>query len=316
MKRKRRIQPTNVDASANPRRFRSSSQATGKAYVLTPRKLRILQALRHGPAPTALLNRPFYGGQPGWHGTVQKNLTDLFHEEYEGQKLVYRPGELNPDKGPGCQQAVYDLTPKGMEVAEVHVSVPRRDHPRHRVMGACIDLSFEQLGPEHGVVFHDQEEVLAHPNCPSETQNSGNPLLIELDGAKLEPDRLFKFESKATGLFRYWAREDCRGTVDFSNSSTKKISNKEKLDHYLELLTSKVYQKHWGLPNLSIMFVMTSEDRIDNMIHYLQGKKYAERFHFKALPQFSTKKWEYPKEPISELFTPWRTPHGLKDITK
>jgi hypothetical protein len=52
------------------------------------------------------------------------------------------------------------------------------------------------------------------------------------------------------------------------------------------------------------------------MRNHLRGKKYAEKFVFKVLPQFSTKRWKYPKDPIEELFTPWQTVNGPKLITQ
>jgi len=310
MRPKYRTKPVKVDASEHGRRFRNEPQSTNKRYVLTDRKIRVLQALRHGPAPSGLLVRPFFGGQPGYKQTVLRQLTDLFHEKYDGETLVWRPDELNPEGELG-RQAVYDLTDKGIEVAEIAISVPRRDHDRHRCMGACIDLSFEQLAPDHGLVFHDQEYLFAHPNCPEATKEADNPLLVKVSDGHYEPDRLLSFERKSDGTFRFWVREDTR-TVGFSRA--KGNNNKQKLDHQLELLERRLYRQQWGIPSLSVMWACTKQSDADIMLRYLKGKKHAERFFFKVLPQFSTKKWKLPKEPMEELFTDWQTVNGPKSI--
>ncbi len=278
------------------------------------RKVRILEALRYGYLPSKLLNRPFFGGVEGHHSTVQKALTDMNHELYQGEKLIFKPDELNPEEE-NRLQAVYGLTPAGMAAGEIIRSVPWRDPDRHRFMGGCLDLSFDVLGPENGVIFGDQEEMFAHEDCPSQTRLSKNPLRIKVSNGYYEPDKLQKFTRIETGKTRFSVREDCRGTVGFSNTDAKKVSNKQKLDDILEIFEERLYLKHWGVPNLSAFFAMTSDERIDTCIHYLQGKKHAEKIYFKAFPQFSTKKWKYPKELLAEVYTPWRTVHGLKDIT-
>lgn len=315
MRPKYRTAPKNVDASAHPRRRRTEPDPTNKHYVLTERKLRVLQALRFGPIPSGLLVRPFYDGAIGHADTVKRQLTDLFHESYEGHTLVYRPDELNPDGNP-MQPAVYDLTDKGIEAAEVTISVPRRDHDRHRCMGACINLSFEQLAPEHGLIFHDQEYSFAHKDCPEATVNSSNPLLVPLREGQYEPDALLSFESKSTGLFRFFVREDCRGNVGFSRADKKQNSNKDKVDKQLEVLERRLHVTQWGIPSLSVMWVMTTQAHVDRILRYLKDKKHAYKFYFKVLPQFSTKQWKYPKEPIEALFEPWQTVNGTRDITQ
>lgn len=263
-----------------------------------------------------MLLRPFYDGKPGYRPTLQRAMTDLHHELFEGHRLVFRPEELNPQTGPLMQQAVYDLTDKGREVAEVVMTVPQRDHERHRCMGACISLSLEQLGPDHGIIVHDQEYILAHKLCPLSTRRSKNPLSVKVSDGYYEPDKLLSFESKATGKVRFWIREDDRGTVGYSRADKKKNSNERKLRHQLEVLENRLYHSQWGIPNASFMWVMTKQADVENIMRQLEGYKYADRFFFKVLPQFSTQLWAYPKDPIEELFTPWQTVNGPKDITQ
>lgn len=314
--------PKFVDASEHPRRHRTKSQPIGQGVELTDRVRRVLGALRrHHVLPTPLLF-PFWakGEERAWYPSFQRVMTRLFHEEKTGGPYVVRPGELNPDFGAKCEPAWYALSPEGLAVASSltsHTSpAPRKDGWFHRAMGACIGASFELGASRRGFRYMPLEELLSLDECPESTRRSNEPLVVKLPRTgRLEPDDLFGIHYVGTGK-RYFAREDDRGTESFTRADKLQNSVKEKLDRYIELFQSEAYLTHWGLRNLKVLFITTQPGRIPTMLKYLEGKPYADRFLFKALPEFAPKSWTAPRAPLEALYEPWTRVGAPFDLSK
>jgi len=308
-----------MQANAKPRlvdgidrRLRTASQSTDKGVVLSGRDLQLFAALRrHAPLPTHLAFEFWRGAERAYFPYFQERLRDLFHETRGGGPFLVRPPELNPQWALG-EPAWYDLSPAGRILAasllERGRTHPKHDALFHRAMGACVGASIELGAPGRGMRFIHLEEILAHSTCPEQTQSATSPLLVNLHGGKLEPDDLFGLHSSGVG-YRFFAREDDRGTETFDRSNRLQSSIRAKLDKYLELMTTGKYQTQWGVPNLRVMFITTLPGRIETLRAYLKGKPFADRFLFKALPTFGAI-WKAPRVPLDELFQPWLSVEG------
>lgn len=298
------------------RRKSNTSQSTGKRVDITEFDLALFRGLRrYHPLPTPLAFH--FWNTNGHYNSFQDRMRNLNHEAFVRMGLeriegpvVERPWELNPPP-PNPEPAWYELTDAGRSLAPTTAPIiASRDPRHHRGANACVGASFELLAPHYGMEVYHEEEIYLHSGCPSETSKTKNPR--QIDG--YEPDALMGLRILDAG-YRFFVREQDRG-VTFSRRDPNQTSNQQKIDKLLSLFASKRYQKHWGIPNLRAMFITTSQGRIDTMLEYLKGKPYAERFLFKALPQFHRRTWKAPREPISELFEPWITVKGPFDITK
>jgi hypothetical protein len=294
------------------RRLRTASQSTDKGVVLSKRDLQLFAALRrHAPLPTHLAFQFWRGAERAYFPYFQERLRDLFHERKGGGPFLVRPPELNPQWALG-EPAWYNLSKAGLAFAasllERGRAIPKHDPLFHRAMGACIGASFELGATGRGMRYIHCEEILARPTCPEATRRSANPLLVSIGHGKLEPDDLFGVYAPGVG-YRFFVREDDRGTESFDRSNRLQSSIRAKLDKYIELMTRGEYRVQWGVPNLRVMFVTTVPGRIETLRAYLRGKAHADRFLFKALPTFGAI-WRAPREPLDELFDPWEEIDG------
>jgi hypothetical protein len=294
------------------RRKRTVSQPIGKTIKLDERDLRLLAGLRrHNPLPTPLAFEFWKGKGPAHYNSFQDRLKKLFHGTEEVPPFLLRPPELNPRTGSNYEPAWYEPSPQGEEVAWIDTpAVPRRDGKHHRGMGACITASFEILAPSHGARFVHHEEIFTHERCPAHIKRAKNPLLI----GDYEPDALFGLENTKTNRFKFYVAEFDRGTESFTREDKLQNSITQKLDKLLKLFAARTYETHWGLPNLTALFLFTNERRIAQALAYLANEPLAKRFLFKTFPDFARYQWRAPREPLGELYTPWVTLGGTKSL--
>lgn len=291
------------------RRKRTETQPTGKNPRLTSDVLAFLEGLRrYHPLPTRLAFE-FYPGIT-YYPSFQERLTDLTHERPDGEQPVIRRTEyFNPKGVLNSEPVWYELSDRGERIARGNaknpLDVPERDHIKHRAFNACVGASLEVAKPDHMELVH-LEDIVAHDRCPALTKRLSNPLLLSLGKQYVEADRLFGF--KRGGGFDFYAVEIDRAT------ETNQRTIHDKLDRWSTVMTGKYHRSFWGIPNLKIMFITTAPGRIESLLAYLRGKPNADRFLFKAFPQFGDD-WRAPRRPLVELFEPWRTVNGEVDIT-
>ncbi len=323
-----------VDGYNPPRRHRTRQQADNRPAALTPGISRVLQLLRHcHVASTDLMFRAWCGEGRGNEVHFRNLMTRVFHNPlklphggFSETPVVFRPGELNPDKGAKCEPAWYALTPAGQALAQEGHSIAlagKRDHWHHRAMGGSVAASFQLLAPEFGLAYGTLEDILLRPKCPPGTKTAANPLILQLDDRRLEPDDFFRLEYQRpdeSAAFRYFAREDDRATEQIIERKTTGYSTtssvEDKLLRHLEVIAKGVFRTHFGITSYRVLFITTAPGRIDPLLDFLRGKPGAEFILFKALPNFSTDHWCAPREPMRQLFEPWETVNGLFDITK
>lgn len=76
---------------------------------------------------------------------------------------------------------------------------------------------------------------------------------------------------------------------------------KEKFACYSEIIRRRLFAEHWGIRNLSVMFVTTAPGRIETLRKLLEGEPYADRFLFAAAPDFGVV-WTTPRALSKKLF--------------
>lgn len=307
-----KVQATPRHVDGINRRLRTASQPTHKGVTLTTRDLRLFAALRrHGPLPTHIAFEFWRGEERAYFPYFQERVRDLFHEMRGGGPFLIRPPELNPQWALG-EPAWYDLSAAGRIAASVALDqsypIPKRDPLFHRAMGACIGASLELGAPSRGLRYIGLDEILNRPTCPAATRQAANPLLVDISAGKLEPDYLFGLHSPGVG-YRFFAREDDRGTESFHRTDRLQSSIRVKLDKYVQLMATGGFQARWGVPNLRVMFVTTSPGRLEMLLEYLRGKRCSDRFLFKAVASFGTI-WKAPRQPLGQLFEPWKAVDG------
>lgn len=300
-----------MNTDALNRRRRTDVQPTGKDPQLNPPMLDLLEGLRrYHPLPPKIAFHLWPGGN--YYPYFQDKLTDFTNERPDGEEpVIVRPEYFNPKGVLNSEPVWYDLSPRGrriaLSLASHPLSIPERDHMKHRAFNACVGASFEVLVPENVRHIH-LEEIIAHGNCPTATRALKNPLLIPLPhGKHVEPDRLMGLE-RPDG-FSFFGIEVDRAT----ESNIRTVF--EKLDNWITVMDRGIFRSFYGLPNFRVLFITTAPGRIDSYLDYLQGKPKADRFLFKALPNFGVH-WTAPRAPIAELYEPWITVTGMKDISK
>ena len=100
----------------------------------------------------------------------------------------------------------------------------------------------------------------------------------------LVPDGVFgiEYESDGRSTYRFFALEADRGTMPVKRSSPDQSSYLGKLATYHEIIAQRVQKWHWGIPNLLVLTVTTSDARIAEISKYLEGQG-GVAFVFKAI---------------------------------
>lgn len=296
------------------RRSRNHSVPLDERTDLNARDDRLMYYTRlFGPAPQPLQFHIWRDKQHVNYHNFQARMTKLVHGSKNQPPLFVRPDQLNPKYGAKCFPSWNDISEAGLKSLKDRLKddapkkvPPKRDPLHHRGMGACIDISLLTLAPSFGVEYLDTEYIFSHERCSDEIRRAPNPLLIDLGSeGKYEPDRLFclRYPEGAVSFIR----EDCRGTETLETL-------KGKIERIKRLLRDRKFRQ-WGVPKPFAMFALTLPGRMAHLLDYLRGDPMADRFLFKTFPQFGTN-WKAPTEPLKEVFEPWETAVGLKDISK
>jgi hypothetical protein len=87
-----------------------------------------------------------------------------------------------------------------------------------------------------------------------------------------------------------------------------------KLAAYLTVLESRLYDTHFGLPNLTILFTSTTKTRVENMVALLasMNTKYLNCFGFQVFPTIISDSKQ--PEPGWAVKRPWATVHGQLNL--
>lgn len=278
---------------------------------------------RHGPLPSHYLHQ-YTRALRTDETRLKKRLTEFYNGDVEGAYLS-RPPQQHAGYEARYQHLVYDLTPRARAVlAELNLLgsySPRRSDPfLHQLMGACVGASLELACTKRKLRYIPREEILTHPKCPQAAREAKNPMALPLSGNRsLIPDDLFGIEYPGVG-FRFFAVEIDRNTESIERKSLEYNTIGKKVANYLEALSTKAYQRWWGIPNLSVLIATTNATHAGNILDYINRQdadpRHKERFALTAIPDFGVN-WRVPKEVLYQLLKePWRTVSGFKDISR
>ncbi len=288
-----------------PRRSRLKRQPTGKPILLSPRDVEIFKVLNRYRYLRSTFLKAFFP-KADKTGFI-KRLGRLYHE----QPYLNRPERQYQYANALHLPAIYELGELGEQVLKyegmAHLAGDRRTgeskHFAHALM-ACDILASIELGCGTHVRFMDKEEALS--KAPS--RGSANPLKIPVgvEGTQINiiPDALFGL-GYAGQSYRFFALEADRGTMPIYRKSAAQTSYHRKLLAYWQILAREMHRSHFGVPNLLILTVTTSVERMRNIMADLKqmtdGKGHA-AFLFKTMKGDI---WKSPPADAHMLAEPW-----------
>ena len=128
-----------------------------------------------------------------------------------------------------------------------------------------------------------------------------------MDSITVVPDALFGIERRRGDrkLYRFFALEADRGTMPIARTANAGTSILAKLEVYRSILAHEIYRNRFGIPNLLILTVTTSEARCSEMVKQCAG------FSLDGRP-FLFRAFAGETAPNSRLLSePWQRPSAL-----
>jgi hypothetical protein len=255
---------------------------TGKRIELTSRDIKIFQLLSRYRYLSSTYIHAFVGGAS--ETRFKERLGDLFHEGYldrpeqqwQFANAIHRPAVY--ESGLGTARALLE---SGIVVDDSRSFLSTMAHRQflHSLM-ICEVLASLDLGMR----ADSRLRLIAWPEilgrAPEATRSSQTPFRIPVpSGGYLVPDGLLGIEyaQGSAKAYRFFALEADRGTMPVVRSNQNQTSFMGKVAAYREIIGWQVHKAHWGIPNLLMLTVTTSESRMREMIRCLgdQGRECA-----------------------------------------
>ena len=241
---------------------------------LSPRDLEIFRLLSRYRYLRSTYIHAFVGGASVTR--LKERLGDLFHEGY-----LDRPEQQWQFANASHRPAIYEsglgaartLLENGIVVDDSRSFLSTTAHRQflHSLM-ICEVLASLELG----VRANSSLRLIAWPEilqrAPEAARSSPTPYRLPVpSGGYLVPDGLFGIEYAQSGTkaYRFFALEADRGTMPIVRSSQNQTSFMGKAAAYREIIARQVHKAHWGIPNLLVLTVTTSESRMREMIRCL-----------------------------------------------
>jgi len=275
---------------ARKRRSRMSRKRTGKRIELTERDLQILSLLHRYRFLRSTHLQALAGGKS--LKRFVERLGDLYHEG----GYIDRPRQQWQAINARYMPAVYELGEAGRTVLATYgpscdsilPSAGGRGHRPcrhfHHELMICDILASVEIGvrADPSLRFIPWPEILASPKMPEATRNAARPLAAKVPvsvmapGSRkphraekpLVPDALFGLEYAVRGSkqYRFFALEADRNTEPVARSSLWRSSYLRKILQYREIARQSAYTTLWGLPNLIVLNVTTSDRHRQNIM--------------------------------------------------
>lgn len=260
---------------------------------------------RHGPLPTHYLYE-FTKHLRRDYTHLQNRLTEFYNGD-DGGPYLTRPPQQFAGYEARYQHIVYELSERARCLLSEHgrscAYPPQRGPFVHQLMMACVGASLELSLPNSGLRYISRGEILSRPTCPIETQQSKNPMalpLTDIGQQALIPDDLFGIEYPGVG-YRFFAVEVDRGTESVERKNLNQTALGRKVDAYLSSLRQQTYRSWWGIPNLSMLIITTSEKRLCTIRQYTARAaedRYRNRFVMECERCFGSN-WRLPTAVLS-----------------
>ena len=253
------------------RRSRMRRTRTHKRLELTTRDIEIFNLLRQYRYLRSTYLHAFVGGASTTR--FKERLGDLFHEGY-----IDRPSQQWEFADARCMPAVYEsgrgaiqaLRAYGADLGEARTFLADTAHRQflHSLM-ICEVLASLDIGvrDDPRLRFIAWPEIL--DRSPEATRASGRPFRLPVpSGGYLVPDGLFGIEYAQDGkkAYRFFSLEADRGTMPVARSKPGQTSYLGKVAAYREIIARQAHKTHWGIPNLLVLTVTTSETRMQAML--------------------------------------------------
>jgi hypothetical protein len=313
-------------SSKLPKRSRLHRKATGKPLALSPRDLEIFKFLNRYRYLRSTFIHAFVGG---YKIAVIKRLGVLYHDGF-----LDRPAQQWQAINARYMPAVYELGKKGeqaLRTVGIAVNPMPSQQFSHSLM-VCDILASIELGiradPHLRLIPWD--EILA--KMPTAAASRQNPMELPCDisftfprsktthrsSKPLIADAVFGIEYKPSKSFRFFVLEADRNHEPVMRNNLSQTSYLRKILQYREIAKG-AYKTHWGLPNLLVLNVTTSEQHMKNIMslaNRLTDQKGASYLLFKTMPSLAS--LERAPEPNTGMLTePWlRTGHAAFEIHK
>lgn len=311
-----------MDLLPQPRRVRTG-RPTPRIHRLVPTEADtlIFEAIeRHGPLPSNYLYE-FIRHIRRDRTHFQNRLTELFNGDDRGSYLVRPPQQFAAYQG-RYQHLVYDLAPRARQVlaaCRAAISSPPRSDPFvHRLMSACVGASFELAAAAHNLRYIPFRTVLERGH-DIVARRAKNPLALPSPSAgepAIIPDLVFGLEYPGAG-FRFFAVECDRNTESIERRNLRQSAFARKLEGYGAALNSQTFRSWWGVPNLHVLTVTTSETHAVNIVSAIQrhvAPQHHHQFGVVAVQSFGAD-WRVPQAPLTCLLVSlWHTVSGEKSI--
>jgi hypothetical protein len=288
-----------LDTAGQPRkRSRLHRKATGKPLALSPRDLEIFKLLNRYRYLRSTFIHALVGG---YKIALIKRLGSLFHDGY-----LDRPAQQWQAINARYMPAVYELGTKGAQaLRSVGIAVnPMPSQQFSHSLMVCDILASIEIGiwadPQLRLI--SWEEILA--KMPSAGTSRENPLELPCQvsftfsrsktthrsSKPLIPDAVFGVEYKPTKSFRFFALEADRNHEPVIRNNLSQTSYLRKILQYREIAKG-TYKTQWGLPNLLVLNVTTSEQHMQNimsLVSKLSDGKGASYLLFKTMPSLAS----------------------------
>jgi hypothetical protein len=189
----------------------------------------------------------------------------------------------------------FHLTNKGIaKLQEIGLESAHREpsiHFIHQLTESQTAASFEIGAREYLIPFN---EILTSPSTPRAIRESGDhtiPVRFNYRGKdhdyKLTPDGRPFGIAYPDDTYRFCVFETDCASEPLVSSNRDRQAIETKLAAYLTVLEQRLYETHFGFPNLTILFTSTTKTRVKNMVELLESMstKYLNCFGF---AQFST----------------------------
>lgn len=282
--------------------------------ALSARDLEIFKLLNRYRYLRSTFIHAFVGG---YKIALIKRLGTLYHDGF-----LDRPASQWQAINARYMPAVYELGRKGdqaLRAAGVPVNLMPSQQFSHSLMVCDILASIEigvRSNPELRLI--SWEEIVA--KMPAAAANQKNPRELPCrisftfprsktthhSSKPLIPNAVFGIEYRPTESFRFFALEADRNHEPVMRNNLSQTSYLRKILQYREIAKG-VYKTQWGLPNLLVLNVTTSEPHMQNIMS-LVGKltegKGASYLLFKTMPSLASLE-KAPAPDAGMLTAPW-----------
>jgi hypothetical protein len=277
----------------------------GKRLEFTPRDIEIFKLLSRYRYLRSTYIHAFVGGAS--ETRFKERLGDLFHEGYLGrpkQQWEFADARFLPavhELGAGATRV---LRESGGETAEAYTFLNGAAYRqfRHSLM-ICEALATLELGIQMTPTlrFISWPEILAQ--VPEAIRTSATPFRLPVPpSGYLVPDGVFgiEYRTEDTKTYRFFALEADRGTMPVVRSNAGQTSYLGKLATYGAAVCNGMHKKYWGIPNLLVLTLTTSETRLAEILRRASEGSINAGFLFKAVSERELAR------PMSGLVTePW-----------